>query len=200
MPLLSDPSRLRRALTLGAVGAIAAAVVVALVAGGGADEPSTPAAETSPSAPEESPSNQGETLDESAAIREFTRLHDLAQELSSNRDVNFTNNVFTRQGPMWHRARSRINELLNDRVLDHSTVEVVRVQVEDLAPGEASVVATTVTSPCFVTEQGKDVTEDERVIQQSVHWTLRIEGGVWKLHDAELRDQQEVDKPRRQCA
>lgn len=192
-------------------GLVAVALVVALTAagglailGGGEDETGgAPAASSSPAASptvEPAPEEPPEPLTRKEAVAEFRRLHGLAHTLAQHRDSFFMGQVFTESGPMLERSRTRVRELLEDHVLDNSEVRLDSVQLRSRAEGSVRFLATSRTTPCFVTESGRDVTQDRRARQDTILWTMRWEGGSWKLHDAELRDQKDLGRPDTECS
>lgn len=203
LPLMSleRASRYRALVAVALVVALSAAGGLAVLGSGQTDDPAPDVAVASatPSPPQPAPSVAPEALSNEEAVAEFRRLHELAYKLTRHRDSFFVVHVFTESGPMLERSRTRIQELIQDRVLDESEVRLLDVELRSAAEDRFKLLATSRTSPCFVTESGRDVTQDRSEVRDEVLWTMKWEAGRWKLHDAQLRDQKGLGSRDRAC-
>jgi hypothetical protein len=89
--------------------------------------------------------------------------------------------------PIEERAMHVIKNLLNDRVVDRSVVRLLDARVLSTTPIKAKVASEMILSPCFRTEQGRDVTDSPDHIRQSAVWTMRRTGDEWRLYDAKIK-------------
>lgn len=197
-------SRFRALVAVGVVVAMTAAGGLAILAaedeGGAGGAPAAGSSPVSSPTVEPGPEPSPEPLTRKEAVAEFRRLHELAHTLARHRDSFFMAQVFTESGPMLERSRTRVRELLEDHVLDNTEVRLDSAEVRFREEGSIRFLAVSRTTPCFVTESGRDVTQDRRVRQDTILWTMRWEGGSWKLHDAELRDQKSLGRPDTECS
>ncbi len=132
------------------------------------------------------PETKNFALTNAEAIAEFKVLRDLGLRATQGRDQSLIDEAFTPGGPLAKRSLRIINELQTDKVIDQiqyrsSSIEVIS--------NEAEIVRLTETRklfPCFINEQGRDVTEDPSVVDQTVVWTMKLIGTEWRLYDARL--------------
>jgi hypothetical protein len=149
--------------------------------------------------PGPAPKSDNFALTDAEAIERFTQLTGLALESVRERDPSLLNQVFTSTGPVKDRASREIRSLLRDNVIDQTTVQIL---ARSVVTNDESVITVRERSrllPCFVTEDGRDVTRSHKVVERVVVWTLQPEGSVWRIHDSELVTDQFIRGQQSDC-
>ncbi len=151
-----------------------------------ADTPAPPAQSLPSATPQDEPSQPSQTLTRAEAISTFERLNALGLKAVQDRHPNLISSAFVGGSSLARRASRIIGELRVDNVIDKIQYKSQRIDVVELDARTTRIQETRLLFPCFLSEAGKDVTQDSSVVRQVVNWTLHFTRHQWKLDSAEL--------------
>lgn len=163
------------ALLLGVILALGAAVFLL-----------RPAAPAEPTVTSDPPAPTFE-LSDAEAVARFESLESLVNEAFESRDESLLSLVYTADSPVVGIASKEIRQLRRDRVHDRSTFETVEFDVISNTPERIVLRQSVEIESLFVTESGKDITQEPRNSLQVVEWTLKLENGEWQIHDSLIK-------------
>lgn len=169
--------------------------------GGHPTSPSEAIGNSVPGRPDgtETPRKSGSALSTERAISLFT---DLRQDLNTairQRDVHFISRSLAKGSTVWNRARRVVLHLQQDDVIDKTRLQLVDVVVLSTSPSEIRVREIVVARPCFVTEQGRDVSKGPGAVRQVGLWTLEKTDSKWRITDGYLSRDHIVEKRDAAC-
>lgn len=139
------------------------------------------------------------SLTDEEAIETFERLYLSSVSAAENLDISILPQVFTDDGPLMERARKRIDELKEDGVQEEIEVRIIEAKVVSSASDEILIDTKTQIHSCFLSEDGKDITEGPTAFEQELTWTLVIEDSRWQIHEGELNDDRVLRKEDDAC-
>ncbi len=175
-------------------------VVAAVVGAAILTRPDEPKVSAPPSSASDEDSGAEQVrLTEVEVLDTFNRLNTLALRIGRNRDLSLIDRVFTSNGPTARRARRAVSKLLDDRVIDKTRFETVRLKVLSVGATQATLRQVRRVFPCFIRESGENITRSRAVVRQVIKWTLSEQNGLWRLRDGVVMKDSVVGKQRGRC-
>lgn len=139
-------------------------------------------------------------LSRTEATQLFEELRADALSVGLKRDETAIGNSMVEDGPLAIRSASLIRRLRQSDVIDRTRFRLLKVRMLNAEPDRMRFQTVHEVRPCFVTEEGQDVTKAPAVVQQSVIWTLFQVEGRWLINDTALKEEKVVEDKRAQCA
>ena len=192
------PTPPRRALApptafLIVVSAVLAAGAGATLLGKKSSPPTPTVAEGRPEMVEQEELTETEALVVFEAL--VTKLRD-AVESRKTSDLEF---FLAEPSPILKRTVGTIEELRSDGVRDQSAVATDSMTVRSLGESQLVVRETFDIHPCFVDENGEDVSTGSKAVRITTDWQLQVESGVWKIFDSTAVDSVVLGRNRATC-
>lgn len=132
------------------------------------------------------------SLTDAEAIDRFNQLNDLALRAFSEADPSLVGLFAAPNSPIDVRSRQAIRKLKREGVRDMSNHDSLRLRVSSNELSRIKLLETSNFFPCFIDEQGGDVTEGPRAVKRAVQWTLVEYTGEWLLFDSRLIYDREI--------
>lgn len=140
--------------------------------------------EAAPSEPPRAARTPDYSLTDGEAIAEFERLNDQLLLAYRERNIALAEDVLTADSPMLPRVRSEIRTLIRSATFSRTTFDPLSTSVIENEPTVIKVSREEVLRPRFETETGEEATASGRSHRQKLEWTLHLDHGAWRLHDA----------------
>ena len=153
--------------------------------------------------PEPDPIGLGESdpdfsLTDEQAIARFEELHTALVRAIQTRDRSLLL-VATSGGPIRESGLDEIANLQENRVRDQAEISIRSATVVSNDPDEITLDVTLEVLPCFLDDEGQDVTRGPDAIEQHLTWTLKVEAGRWLIHSGVLDSDREVQGKNESC-
>lgn len=145
----------------------------------------------------ESRPNERPTKAEAKKI--FRELQGLVRKATKKRDVSILSEALAPRGTSFKPASEAIRRLLKDNVMDETTFRSIRLQVLKTRAKGIEVKEKRRLTPCFVTEQGVDVTQGPPAVKQVTLWLLHRFGQEWLIESAAVESQRVLRAATRAC-
>jgi hypothetical protein len=131
---------------------------------------------------------------------QFAELRQTALRAVKTRDASLLPRIFVVDSPAYERARSEIQRLTRDGVLDRSRFELVRFAILSQSSTKATVEEVAHVFPCFKSEEGKNLTVGNTSVAQTGIWHLALLDDGWRIEDVELTDDHALDSSYEACS
>ena len=126
-------------------------------------------------------------LTDEEAKAEFERLNEIRHQAFEERDPTLISFVYTSDSPVASIAEQEIEQLVRDDAIDHSEFRTRDLSILDRNDQEVVLREVVEIRSRFLDARGRDVTTGPDRSLQVVVWTLRLEEGVWQLHDSVIK-------------
>lgn len=133
------------------------------------------------------------------AIQTFRRLYGLGIEAVQSGSRALLSDVFTRDGSSMVRAKKSIDELEESRVTDKTISRIRRATVLNNSAKRILIKSVVVFEPCYITHDGRDVTEGPKRVRRTSKWKMRLVGDEWRIHDAVVLEQRARSPQHARC-
>ncbi|MDQ3784607.1 MAG: hypothetical protein M3360_07005, partial [Actinomycetota bacterium] len=148
----------------------------------------------------ESPESRPKVRPTKAEAKNILRgLQELVLEATRKRDLPTLSRALAPEGTSFEPASKSIRRLLRDNVLDKTRFRSTDVRVLKVGTERIRVEEERRLLPCFVTEQGVDVTQGPPAVRQVTIWSLHRFGQEWLIESAEVKKQQLLGRSTRDC-
>ena len=143
--------------------------------------------------------NAPTTLTNTEAINVFKQRSDMLIAAVRDKNPEQLGNAAIAGSPVYERALQSIHELERKNSSDQSVLKVISLNAVSRSSTNVQILEINEIDPCFVSQNGEDVTERHVVTRQEILWTLRPEDSVWLISDAEVKDQEVLEKRSGPC-
>ncbi|MBA3349343.1 MAG: hypothetical protein H0T12_02195, partial [Actinobacteria bacterium] len=131
------------------------------------------------------PSRQEGRPTKAEAKNIFHKLQGLVKRATQERDLSVLSNVLSLSGTSFEPASESIRKLLRDGVLDETKFRSIDVRVLEAGRRRIRIKEERRLFPCFVTEDGVDVTQGPPAVRQVTVWSIQRVEEDWLIESAE---------------
>ncbi|HEV2757494.1 MAG TPA: hypothetical protein VG318_17155 [Actinomycetota bacterium] len=124
------------------------------------------------------------SLTDAEAIAEFERLNELRLRAYEDRDVTLVPRIYTSDSPVADRVVKEINDLVRRNVTTVTRFRTQKLVVAQNQGEEIRIRQVALVDASFFSSTGDEISIDAPVERQAIEWTLQVNSGVWKIHDA----------------
>jgi hypothetical protein len=139
------------------------------------------------------------SLTDEQAIAHFEQLHTTLVDAIQAQDDSLLPAVATSQGPILRSSIQEIADLRKNGVRDHAEISIRDASVISNRPDEVALEVVLEVLPCFLDEDGRDITKGPDAIEQQLTWTLRVERDRWLIHNGVLQSDRVIPGDNEDC-
>jgi hypothetical protein len=127
------------------------------------------------------------------AIDRFKELDELRITAIEKRDERLLRQIFT-DGPAQRRVQRTIRTLRKQRAYADEQLQVLSTGVVSNTASEITVRQVALFDLRFEDPRGRDITRDGGLERQTTDWVLRLQNGVWLMHDGVIVAARPIDE------